>query len=120
MATVAAVTGGLFTTRAKTEVTAGTHYISGITNFAKSVICIENALTTTTVVTLKAGTGYSASGQGDYTAFTLGTVAATNGTVIIAGASFESARFLGSNGYVQLLVATGGDVFVSAVQNPAN
>ncbi len=120
MATVAAVTGGLFTTRAKTEVTAGTHYISGISDFGKSVICIENVLTTTTVVTLKAGTGYSASGQGDYTAFTLGTVGATNGSVIVSGAAFESARFLGSNGYVQFSVATGGDVYLSAIQNPAN
>lgn len=117
MATVAATTGGLFTTRARTEVTAGTHYISGIKDWSKAVICIENVLTTTTTITLKAGTGYSAIGQGDYSAFTLGTVAATNGTVIISGSSFESARFLGSNGYIQLLVATAGDVYLSAVQN---
>lgn len=117
MATVAAVTGGLFTTRARTEVTAGTHYISGLTDWTKAVICIENVVTTTTVVTLKAGTGFSAIGQGDYAAFTLGTVGATNGTVIVSGSSFESARFENSNGYVQFLVATSGDVYLSAVQN---
>jgi hypothetical protein len=116
MATVAAVTGGLFTTRAKTLVTAGTHYVSGITDWAKAVICIENNDTIATVVTLKAGTGFSAIGQGDYTAFTLGTVAATNGTVMVAGTSFESARYLNSNGYVQLLVATSTGVYVSAIQ----
>lgn len=116
MATVAAVTGGLFTTRAKTLVTAGTHYVSGVTDFSKAVICIENNDTIATVVTLKVGTGYSSIGQGDYTAFTLGTVAATNGTVMVAGASFESARFLGSNGYVQLLVATSTGIYVSAIQ----
>jgi hypothetical protein len=116
MATVAAVTGGLFTTRARTLATAGTHYVSGINDWAKAVICLENNDTVTTVVTLKAGTGFSAIGQGDYTAFTLGTVGATNGTVMVCGSTFESARFEASTGYVQFTIATTAGVYISAIQ----
>lgn len=118
MATVAAQAGGLFTTRAKTLVTAGTHYISGLNDFSKAVLCFEANDTVTTVITMKAGTGYSSVGQGDNTAFTLGTVGATNGSVIVGGASFESARFQGSGStsLVQFVIATTAGVYLSAVQ----
>jgi len=117
MATVAAQSGGIFTTRAKTQATVGTHYITGFTDFSKAIICIENVGTVTTVTsTLEGGTGYSSSGQGDYAAFTLGTVGATNGTVIVAGSAFESARFLDSSSRVAITVSTGGDIFLSAIQ----
>jgi hypothetical protein len=118
MATVAAVSGTVGASAIGTAASGGTNFISGITDFAKATIRITNALTVATTITLKAGTGFSSIGQGDSTAITLGTAAATNGTVVIGGAAFESARYLRSDGFVAFVIATAGDTLVSAVQLP--
>ena len=84
-------------------------------NFEDLFVVVENYSTTTScVVTVKAGDGYSEVGIGNAPSVTI----ATATTKVIGGKKLESARFKNKNGYLNLDITTTATCYVYAVMNP--
>jgi hypothetical protein len=84
---------GIDVTWADTKGSHETFTISAAYNLCKTVVAFQNYNTTASVtITLGHDDEYSEGGQGDVSAYTLGTAE----TCVFGGKSFESARFLTS------------------------
>jgi len=85
-------------------------------NFAQLAIILENQSSTASVaVTFTAGDNYTEIGQGAKVV-----TVATAATVVVGGKDFESARFEGSDAYMELTFATASTIYVSAIMTGAN
>jgi hypothetical protein len=111
--TTVTATGG--TTASSETVTIRASTASSALDFGRLFIRIYNQSSTASIYfTLAAGTIYSEIGQGAKTSTTIG----TEGTLIIGGQDFESARFLNTAGTIIFTqVGTGPSTF-EAFQYP--
>jgi hypothetical protein len=90
-----------------------------ILDFSKLVLRFENVSSFITTLTPVCGTTYSEICQGNGAAITLGTSGSSIGTVIVGGASFESARFQDSSGKLSFAVSpTATTVYIGAFMLP--
>lgn len=83
--------------------------------FSELSVILENQSTTASVaVTFTTGDDYTEIGQGAKVV-----TVATAATVVVGGKDFESARFQGSDGKLELTFATASTIYVSAVMTGA-
>jgi len=85
-----------------------------ILDFRKLVVCFQANTSVASSIEFIAGDNYSEVGQAKPSAIT---IPSNESVIAVSGASFESARFQTSDGYVQFY-NTGGTVLVTAFMLP--
>lgn len=88
-------------------------------DFSKMAIVIENySSTASCVVTPLAGDNFSEINQGNAAAITVATAGTAGYLKVLGGDTFESARFLDSDGYFGFSITTAATAYVYAVMLP--
>jgi hypothetical protein len=89
-----------------------------ILDFSKLAVRFQNLSSVAVSITPLCGTTYSAIGEGNGAAVTLGTSTSATAVILIGGASFESARFQNSSDQAGFTLTTGASVYVDAIMLP--
>lgn len=89
-----------------------------ILDFSKLAVRFQNTTSVAVTITPLCGTTYSAIGEGNGAAITLGTSTSATAVVLVGGASFESARFQDSSDKAGFTLTTGASVYVDAIMLP--